>query len=285
MAEINRSNIILTGPHRSGTTLTCHLLNKLTNVVALHEPMNMSGFSQAKSREQMVDQVQSFFVDARRSITDDGVVASKHCGGEVPDNTYTDKINPNTGKRIKKAMIASETISIDKQLDEGFSIVVKHPAAFTALLSSLTGRFPVYAVVRNPLSILLSWNSLDLAVSNGRAPAAEKIDTSLALALDRIEDKIDRQIFLLGWYFQQYKLFLPRTSVIYYEELISSRGGVLEIVAATGGVINETLQSKNDNPVYDQYLRAELIDRLRSTDESWGGWGFYSKKEVLSDRL
>ena len=33
-------NIVITGPGRSGTTLTCHLLNKLPNTVALSEPIN-----------------------------------------------------------------------------------------------------------------------------------------------------------------------------------------------------------------------------------------------------
>jgi len=33
-------DIILTGIARSGTTLTCALLNKLPQTVALHEPMN-----------------------------------------------------------------------------------------------------------------------------------------------------------------------------------------------------------------------------------------------------
>ena len=33
-------DIILTGIARSGTTLSCSLLNKLPQCVALHEPMN-----------------------------------------------------------------------------------------------------------------------------------------------------------------------------------------------------------------------------------------------------
>jgi len=35
-------DIILTGIARSGTTLTCFLLNKLPQAVALHEPMDPS---------------------------------------------------------------------------------------------------------------------------------------------------------------------------------------------------------------------------------------------------
>jgi len=35
----NPHNIILKEIPRSGTTLVCHLINKLPNFVALHEPM------------------------------------------------------------------------------------------------------------------------------------------------------------------------------------------------------------------------------------------------------
>ena len=41
---------MLTGPGRSGTTLTSHLLNKLPNTVALAEPLTPSRFE-----EQMPD--------------------------------------------------------------------------------------------------------------------------------------------------------------------------------------------------------------------------------------
>ena len=34
-----RRDVVLTGPPRSGTTLACHMLNKLPGTVALHEPI------------------------------------------------------------------------------------------------------------------------------------------------------------------------------------------------------------------------------------------------------
>ena len=37
--EARDRNIVLTGPGRSGTTLTCFLLNKLPDTVALSEPI------------------------------------------------------------------------------------------------------------------------------------------------------------------------------------------------------------------------------------------------------
>lgn len=37
--EMRDRNIVLTGPGRSGTTLTCYLLNMLPDTVALSEPI------------------------------------------------------------------------------------------------------------------------------------------------------------------------------------------------------------------------------------------------------
>jgi len=48
-------------------------------------------------------------------------------------------------------------IEVDKQLSPDFLLVMKHNSAFAGVLDRLVRRLPVYAVVRNPLSILSSW--------------------------------------------------------------------------------------------------------------------------------
>jgi len=53
-------DILITGLPRSGTTLTCHLLNKLPNSVALHEPLSpdtLKGLDEAG----LVETIQQFF--------------------------------------------------------------------------------------------------------------------------------------------------------------------------------------------------------------------------------
>jgi hypothetical protein len=72
---------------------------------------------------------------------------------------------------------------------------------FTALLEGLTHCFPTYALVRNPLSVLASWNSVALPVRQGRLPMAERLDPSLRRMLRRRSDRFERQICLLGWFF------------------------------------------------------------------------------------
>lgn len=275
------SNIILTGIQRSGTTLTCHLLNKLPNVVALHEPMNVSKFCGMSSSNEIVSYTQDFFTETRNSLIQEGAAFSRQDNGKVPDNPFADEVDPETGSRRNRVGSIPGLVKFDKAINDEFTLVVKHPAAFTALLESLVKSFRVYAVVRNPLSVLRSWNSLDIPVSRGRLPMAECVDANLKSALDGIEDKFERQIFILSWCFEQYRKFLPGTSVIYYEELISSGGKVLEKMLPLHGAIDSELVSKNDNPVYDQELKEKLRSMLLETADDWAGWDFYTKDEVL----
>ncbi len=281
MKTVNDSNIILTGIQRSGTTLSCHLLNKLPNVVALHEPMNVGKFCRMTASEEIIGYTQDFFTETRKSLIQEGVAFSKQDNGKVPDNPFADEVDSETGSRRNKVDDIPRLVKFDKAINDEFTLVLKHPAVFTGLLESLVKAFRVYAVVRNPLSVLRSWNSLNIPVSRGRLPMAECVDAHLKIALDGIEDRFDRQIFILSWCFEQYQKYLPGSSIIYYEELISSGGEVLEKMLPLHGVIDNELVSKNDNPVYDQELKEKLRSMLLQTTDDWGGWNFYTKDEVL----
>ncbi len=79
-------NIVITGPGRSGTTLTCHLLNKLPNTVALSEPINPGKYTdRLPDNEAVADGIRDFYREQRRMALNRGTVLSKHVG-VVPDN-------------------------------------------------------------------------------------------------------------------------------------------------------------------------------------------------------
>ena len=81
-------NVVITGPGRSGTTLTCHLLNKLPGTVALSEPIAPGKFAGLlPDHEAVCDGIEDFFYEQRQMALRMGTVLSKHVGGVVPDNT------------------------------------------------------------------------------------------------------------------------------------------------------------------------------------------------------
>ncbi len=273
---MNPYNIALTGIPRSGTTLTCYLLNKLPNTVALHEPINVEEFfKHSGSPTNVCEYIRYYFGQTRASIIENKTAISKHLNGNVPDNPISDRYS---SSGLRESRISKGNICIEKELPTNFFLAIKHPPAFTALLPTLIQFFPVYASIRNPLSVLSSWNSVNIAIREGQSPTAEKLDNSLAKRLEKISNKIERQISLLSWFYEQYKSFLPKESILRYEETISSEGKSLSIIIPEAISLNEPLENKNLNDLYDRELMLQLGERLLNTDGAF--WEFYAKADV-----
>lgn len=271
-ADLKR-NVLITGIPRSGTTLVCSLLNKLPNVVALHEPMDVWDFAKCRDASALAGVIENFCAEARRSLREHGFAISKHVGGEIRDNSAADQ----AGKRVRRTEHGK--IHIDKTLSENFTLAIKHPLAFTALLEPLSKHFECFAVVRNPLATLASWNSLDwLKVKQGHAPIAEKLDSGLAHSLGNESDAIERQIQILEWSYARYHAFLPPEAVMKYEDLIATRARALAKFFPAAAALDEDLVSKNLNKHYDRALMADLGQRLLK--RAGPLWHFYSKGDV-----
>lgn len=272
---MNERDVILTGLIRSGTTLSCHLLNRLPDTVALHEPMQVGRFSRYERPHGLVRHIAEYFEQTRKSIRKRGVAISKSIDGQVPSNT-TGTDSDAQGRR--KGVAKRNEIAIDKPLDRDFMLVIKHPAAFSALLEDLREHFPCFAIVRNPLSILGSWNSVSFQVNDGHIPQAEHLDAALREALAACPDRLDRQFLLLDWWFERFRSALPKERIIRYEDVIASNGRALSVINPLASELRDTLESRNRNVVYDHRLMAELGQRLLASEGPY--WSFYSKQDV-----
>ena len=269
-------NVLITGTPRSGTTLLCSLLNKLPNTVALHEPMNVWDFPNCPDAAAIADVIERFCSETRKSLLEKGVAVSKHVGGLIPDNVAADQVN-RSGTRLRHT--EHGPVRIDKPLSNDFALAIKHPVAFTALLDTLCTRFECVAIVRNPLSMLASWNSLAwLNVRNGHAPIGEKLDPKLRQDLAAESDIFERQIHILEWFYNRFRQFLPDTAILKYENLIESRGRELAPFFPDAAELNESLVSKNVNKFYDKALMQELGEKL--LNRSGVIWDFYEKSDV-----
>jgi hypothetical protein len=269
-------NVLITGTPRSGTTLFCSLLNKVPDVVALHEPMNVWEFPDCKGPDAVADVIQRFCGETRRSLHAHGYALSKHVGGNIPDNVAADQVNQR-GTRLRHTEHGK--VLVEKPLSQDFDLAIKHPVAFTALLGTLSQRFECYAIVRNPLATLASWNSLAwLNVKNGHAPIGEKLDADLFRDLAAEPDVIERQLHILEWFYKRFRAFLPDRSMIKYEDLIASRGKELGRFFPGASDLDENLSSKNVNKFYDRPLMLDLGERLLR--RSGVIWDYYAKTDV-----
>jgi len=208
-------------------------VNKTSNTVALHEPIQPKLVP--VNNDDAVLFIQEFFDQQRDLILNRRIARSCSISGQVPDNHVGD-IDFETGKR--SVLLDGDTLKIDKKLEHNFSLLIKQPGLFTAMLETLNSYFQCYATIRNPLAVLRSWNSVDMAVTNGHAPAAENYDINLKKKLAKEEDVYNRQLLLLSWYFEQYFLNLNENKIIRYEEVISSGGICLKSIDLSASKLN-----------------------------------------------
>ena len=266
------NNVLITGTPRSGTTMTCHLLNMLPETVALHEPMQTG---QLKGQDGPAAAVARFCEEQRQSILEHGRAISKHAGGAVPANPVG-TIRSDSG--LRKRVVSKGEIAIDKELSPDFILAVKHCGSFTATLDRLVTCFPVYAIVRNPLAMLASWSTVEFAVQRGHVPVAEGLDPDLKATLASIDDVLDRQIQVLIWFHERIRRYLPEEAIIRYESIVETGGKALAVVHPGAASLAEPLQSQNTSDLYDHERMLRIGERLLKSEGAH--WESYSKESV-----
>ena len=267
--------IALTGVPRSGTTLACTLLNAGADVVALAEPL--SPHTWPLPRADRLAWVLSEFARMRMRCLEQGSAPTRQRQGRRVDNFFRDE----QGRRIWDAEVAE--LPLGKPLSTDFVLAIKHNAAFLALLPELTRWLPVVAVVRNPLRVLASWNSIDLPVSQGYLPVAEQTDDALRAALAAHTDVHDRQLVAMDWCFAAIARARDTCAVVRYETMVadggrdlSTRCGVPSSGApvATPRQVHDPLQRHAANTI--RMFARRLLDAP-------GAWRvFYSEADVLA---
>ena len=295
---------MLTGIPRSGTTLVCHLLHKLPNTVALSEPIGPDMFADLPDNEAVCDAIERFYAKMRRSAYGRGVAISRNNDGEVPDNHFS-QTRDERGRRQMLAPVGK--IKIDKQLTRDFDLIVKNPIMFTALLPTLAKRLPCYAIVRNPLARMASGTSTRKMGNENRPKAQERrrppaaanrrgapvttggarrgavvpalrFDEEISARLTGISDVHERRLTLLSWFFERYEQELPGDHILRYEDIIASGGKALSAIVPAAEGLNEPLQSRNLNELYDREEMLRLGERLLKSEGAY--WRFYSRESV-----
>lgn len=259
-------DIALTGVPRGGTTLACHLLHACTDTVALFEPMDVTALDTRPG--QALDQIEAFYAETRRGLQASGTAPSMHRDGAVPDNPFGER--DWLGRR--QSLVDHGQIHLGRPTD-GFNLVVKHNAAFSALLPGLATRFDTFAIVRNPLAVLASWNTVDLPVGQGRLPAGERLDAGLRQQLERTPGLLERQLIVLRWFFERFLLHLPAARVLRYEDIVTSGGDALRHATQLEGARRADLGLRNASALYRQNRTAPFAEAiLQTADTPWARW-------------
>jgi hypothetical protein len=217
--------VLLTGMPRSGTSLVCTMLNEQPDTVALVEPMQIPAHGDIAKAVKDID---AFIAETRRQILETRRAPTKLVGGVIPENTVAEA--PAAAGALRPLAEKNGTVTIDKPLSADFRLVIKHPALFSALAGVLAERHGLHAMVRDPLAVLASWQTVDMPVNRGHMPAAEAFRPELAARLAAMPEALDRQIALIEWLLTSYAA-LPPGRVLRYEDILADPTGKLEALS------------------------------------------------------
>lgn len=269
-------NAIFMGPARSGTTLACNLLNKLPNVVALDEPFERRLLQEMAGPDAFLAAIADKFTSQRAMIETRGEAHSTLSKGGQLSNHYATEPSSTTLRKRQVALDRMSGVNVTRR----FKLIIKHTLPFTALFDELVQRYATFVIIRNPLAILASWNSIDAAYRDGRIqPYVRPLaSTDLLERLRALGDRFARQITLLQWHFEQYRPALRAAKVVRYENVVDTNGKALRLIVPSARNLYEDLESHNTNPLYDRDLIWELKEKLLATRGAI--WDFYTPSDV-----
>ena len=273
---------LLSGVPRSGTSLCCRLAGDLPNTVALSEPIRRKTFGGMDTPRGACARIGDFAGQARAQILAERRAPSVQVGGRLDDNRTASR---HTDAGLRRLQASWGEIAIHKPLSPRFTLLIKHNALFAALLPQLNESFRCLALVRNPLSVLASWQTVDLPVYRGRIPAGEELDGELYRALEQEPEVLRRQLIVLDWFFARFHAHLAPADIIRYEDLVESEGLALFRRLGHNRARPVALKSRNESKLYDKVMVDALLTALLDSDGHWTRFYSPTDCEQVADRI
>lgn len=263
-------DIALTGVPRGGTTLACKLLGECRETVALAEPIQIDAVPEGP--EAALACVRDFFAGTRRDLEATGRAPGKLVAGGTAANFFGDE----AGAGRRQSMAQSGELVFAPPPRPGFTLAIKHNAFFTALLPELATAMPTIALIRHPLPVLASWQTVELPVADGRLPAGERFDPGLRSRLRGVPDILGRQLHILDWVFARFASARASLAIVKYEDIVASQGQCLFEATGVQGT-PRALEDQNASPLYHAAQPARLAAALADFGGAWNG--FYSETD------
>ena len=83
---------------------------------------------------------------------------------------------------------------------------------------------------------------------------------------------------MLDYFLRRFQQELPASNIIRYEDIVSSGGRALEVIVPAASELNEPLESRNTNALYDREVMLRCGERLLESEGAY--WDFYSRRSV-----
>ena len=272
-------NLIITGMPHFGSALICTLLNRLPDVVALNETMNVGDLLALPDANSRVPAIVDYFAEARRTIDRIGKAPKLQIDGSEGNIFLSEALVARKSARRGIALA-----DVGKVLPSGYWLALKHLNASAALLPELRQCFDCLAMVRNPLATLASWHALEQPMAHGHMPMVEALDGRLADQLADLDDGRERRLALLDWHYRRFTDLLAPERIQRYEDIIATNGGCLAQVLPSAsdlpGLLREPLEDRNEELLYRAADEAKADASALMADQNHACWRIYERDEV-----
>lgn len=240
-------NVLLTGIPRSGTTLLNAFLDCPPKSVAIGEPLGLGVFQReyANNHHGFVNKINEYFSHIRVRIANGEPFKDRV---SVDGNPLTNYVESGGGIRKKSYEIRDRVI---KNVERDFYLFFKAPVIFTSVLPAIVsdGRFKVIAIIRDPVSTILSWNSVNFPIAKGRLPAGEEYWPLLGSIARNKCSTFEKQAQIWEIFAQRYVQYKDIITLLRYEDLVTNPMSLFEMLCLP--FTNIHVKNSNNNPVYD----------------------------------
>ncbi|MBF0275260.1 MAG: sulfotransferase domain-containing protein [Nitrospinae bacterium] len=263
-----KKDVILTGFPRAGTTLSATLINILENSVCLSEPDSIVKIiEETTSVEEYIKKLEEEYDKTREFIIEKGVVINRV---PVKGETLTNYYQRTEGGGIEDVFkVGDEKVMVK---DNGFNLVYKHNAHFLSILPQLLEkeRFSVLVVVRNPISVIKSWRSLHIPISEGRMPAGEKYWPELRTIAESNKDVLTKQVEIYELISKRILTFKEHVEIVYYEDILKQNSLYEKVFCQKSVTSLPEIKNQNKSEHYNHNETETILNKLKEV----GDWTF-----------
>lgn len=197
-----QNNFIITGIPRSGTTLLCHLVNRIANVVCFNEVVQAYN----------VPHLPSFFIEMYQKLqTGQLVPMDVDADGEIITDTQTQADHSHPGSQI--------VIDPSRPLFLGSKINWPYLSQLDTLKQF---GYELFTVVRHPLYVIASWNKHERNINEAHVmPEDWEQWPRYSQVSFRADDKFGRQAEVWNIMAKMILDGFPKERIFKYEDLVS----------------------------------------------------------------
>lgn len=255
-------NYLITGLPRSGTTLLASVLSENMEAVTFSEP---EWLKEIRANSSECGEFANAFANKIFALRSDIknsepiYIKTSRFNKGLPENYY----RRNQSGEVVVDKDESPIVFPKEYANKAF--IIKANAQFTACLKELIKYedYKIVCMVRNPVSVIMSWRSLDLPVSRGNMKVAEKYNNDFESEISA-KSLIDKQVKIVDWFFKQFYIYRNQLNLIYYEDLINNTSEVICSITKSKLKAFKKLESKNLNKHYDLKEQEFISERIKA---------------------